>query len=518
MNRFIALNPHFSHVLNEFPNLQKNDLINLVTANIEEWKDKPSLNLIKEISKFNESDFIQVLSSIGVISKKTIVYSVAKTEVSSDSNWECSVCTFSMSSKSTRCDMCGMPKDDSSVNEYASASTSASTSAFAYAAGGSASLATDKFSADNTDNWEIYTGKKKNFIITDTYINEIAIGGGATINTTGLNDYSDTSSVLSNGSGTATAATGAGGGSNTIQNHPMTLKFKHTPIAQKLYVKGWTESNAPFPNNIENDLLEHFNNAICRARETEHTNYVIGIQPLPKPNSVFLVFANNAIATAAMQLNLKVYWKNSYLEVKRPQGYINDDDSIIGPLTMNVVIEKPNSKLAPIMSNADRKEIERKEMQKKLDKKKIITASGAAAGTAAGAAAAGLGKAIGLPPLAPKKKIVPVTPTLNAQEQTLVDSIKSKLKKSSLNCIELLCCVDKRDKCFKFDDLLDVCMVLNDHKVFFASIKNNKLLIKTSAEDKKAYNIENHTPVIKQHVEDFCDLLRLVKFPMFAFA
>ena len=500
MNRFIALNPHFTQVLNEYPNLQKNDLINLVTANIEEWKDKPSLKLIQEISNFNESDFIQVLSSIGVITKKTIVYSLPKIEVSSNSNWECSVCTFSMSSKSTSCDMCGMPKDDSGVKEYVSA---------AVVGGGGGHIAppppisaTFEFSTDNTENWEIYTGntKKKNFIITDTYINDMAAGGAS----------SETSSVISNGSA-----------SNTIINHPMTLKFKHTPIAQKLYVKGWSESNAPFPNNTENDLVEHFNNAVCRARETEYTSYVIGIQPLPKPNSVFLIFANNAIATAALQLNLKVYWKNSYLEVKRPQGYVNDDDSIIGPLTMNVVIEKPNTKLPPIMSSANRKEIERKETQKKLDKKKVVTvgsgsiSSGGGGGTGA---AGGGGKAIGLPPLAPKKKVVPVTPTLNAEEKILVDSIKAKLKKSSLNCIELLCCVDKRDKCFKFDDLLDVCMVLNDHKVFFASIKNNKLLIKTSAEDKKAYNIENHTPVIKQHVEDFCDLLRLVKFPMFAFA
>jgi hypothetical protein len=495
MNRFNALIPHFTQVLNEYPNLQKNDLINLVTANIEEWKDKPSLNLIKEISNFNDSDFIQVLSSIGVITKKTIVYYLPKTEVSSNSNWECSVCTFSMSSKSTSCNMCGMPKDDSGVKEYVSATAMEEVGGGAGDTEGASSIAAAfEFSTDNTDNWEIYTGntKKKNSITTDTYINEITVGDGSSI------VGKETSSVI---------------------NHPMTIKFKHTPIAQKLYVKGWTELNAPFSNNTENDLLKHFNNAMCRARETEHTNYVIGIQPLPKPNSVFLIFANNAIATAAIQLNLKVYWKNSYLEVKRPQGYVNDDDSIIGPLTMNVIIEKPNIKLPSIMSNADRKEIERNEMQKKLDKKKVTTfAGGTGGGAGGGGGGAGSAKTIGLPPLAPKKKVVPVAPTLSAEEKILVDSIKAKLKKSSLICLELLCCVDKRDKCFKFEDLLDVCMILNDHKVFFASIKNNKLLIKTSAEDKKAYNIENHNPVIKQHVEHFCDLLRLIKFPMFAFA
>lgn len=510
MNRFNSLIPHFTQVLTEYPNLQKNDLINLITANIEEWKDKPSLILIKEISKFSESDFIKVLSNIGVTSKKTIVYSVPKTEVSTDYNWECSVCTYSMSYKSTNCDMCGMPKNDSPLTEDEYVSFPATTTTAASGGGGGGGeggergeRASIEFSSINTDNWEIFTGntKKKNFITSSNLVNIVKGKGNAAEK---LVDYSDTSSVISSNSG---------GGTNIFNNHPLTLKYKHVPITQKLYVKGWNESDAPFSNNTEDDLLQHFNNAICRARETEHTEYVIGIEPLPKPNSVLLIFANNAIATAAIHLNLKVNWKNAYLEVKRPQGYFNDDeDSIIAPLTMKIVIEKPNSKLAPIISSADRKEIERKELQKKLDKKKVTSVTTIAGGGAAG------GKAIGLPPLAPKKKVVPVTPTLSVQEQTLVDSIKAKLKKSSLNCIELLCCVDKRDKCFKFDDLLDVCMVLNDHKVFIASIKNNKLLIKTSAEDKKAYNIENHNPVIKQHVEDFCDLLRLVKFPMFAFA
>ena len=78
MSRFDQLIPYFKQVLNEYPDIQKNDLINLVKITINEWKDKPSFSLINEIENLSEDVFIMIMFNIGVSAKQTFVYSVSE--------------------------------------------------------------------------------------------------------------------------------------------------------------------------------------------------------------------------------------------------------------------------------------------------------------------------------------------------------------------------------------------------------------------------------------------------------
>jgi hypothetical protein len=518
MSRFDKLIPHFNTVLTSYPDLQKNDLLMLVKTNIEEWKDKPSMELIEQISNLKDEHFMIVMNKIGVTSKPTIVFSIASKseEVPIVLNWNCSVCTYTMTSKATECEMCGIPRNfETSMVASAAAGGGG---------GGGAGVSRGKEEAtfappppppppttNDTDDWFVNTNKKKKPIV-EAYSGAGGGGGGATFDATSI-DSSDAKSEIS---------MSASYTSSSI----MTSKFQHTPITHKLYMKGWTEINSPFHNGTENDLIEHFNNAMCRARETGLIQYVIGIEPLSKPTSLLIVFSNSSVATAAMHLDMKVYWKNAYLHVKRPQGYYDENDNVIAPLKMNVIIEKPNVKLPPIIGFTERKQIEQVKMYKKLDKIREATNASInfpSVSKAGGAAASGGGGgAAGLPPLAPKKKVVAIVPTLSAEQKILVDSIDSKLRKPSRECLNILCAHDGRETSVNSDALYELCTILQDHGILTATKKGNKLVIKDNIASSKSFCIDmnNHAQghVMLHSIADVRNILREANFPEFAFA
>ena len=311
-------------------------------------------------------------------------------------------------------------------------------------------------------------------------------------------------------------------------------KFQHIPTNHKLYMKGWNDTDSPFITNTENDLIDHFNNAMCRARGTGQMQYVIGIEPLPKPSSLLIVFTSSIVATAALQLDMKVFWKNTYLQVKRPQGHYENNDSIIAPLKMNVIIEKQNGKLPPIVGIAERKQIEQIKIHKKLDK--IREAANIAfnfpqvqkqvAAAAYGAGGGGGGGGAGIPPPPPsKKKVVsapPPPPTLTAEQKILVDSLQSKLRKPARECLNILCAHDGRETSVYSDAVYELCTVLQDHGILTVNKKGNKLVIKDNIDNSRSFciDINNHAQghVMLHSVADIRNLLRNANFPEFAFA
>jgi len=523
MSRFEKLKPHFIAVLNDFPNLEKEDLINLVRMNINEWKDKPSLELINNIASLKDEYFMMAMDKIGVVSKTTIVYSLPEKSdesVITDSNWNCSVCTFTMSSKATECDMCGIPRDHEIRTQESSAAAGGGGGAAACSgSGGGGGAAAAAYINEDNDNsgWEVKTKKRNNSVsaISTTDAGGGAAGGaGAACGGGGSMIENDTSSVVS---------------SEASSYSVLNTKFLHTPINHKLYVKGWKEADSPFLNGTENDLVEHFNNAMCRARDTGIMEYVIGIEPLPKPNSALLIFTGSIVASAALKLNDNVFWKNSYLNLKRPQGYSEDESNgacTFAPLKMNVVKENPNSKLAPILGIAERKLIEQKKLYKKLDKIREAAHASAIApggGPGGGGPGGGGGGGIGMPPPAPKKKAAPVAkPILTAEQKILVDSLMSKLRKPARDCLNILCAHDGRETSVYSDALYELCTVLQEHGILTATKKGNKLVIKDNIVGSKSFCIDmnNHAQghVMLHSIADVRSILRSVSFPEFAFA
>jgi hypothetical protein len=300
-------------------------------------------------------------------------------------------------------------------------------------------------------------------------------------------------------------------------------KFDHIPISQKLYVKGWSEVNAPFLTGTENMLKDHINNAICRARESGLIEYVIGIDPLPKPNSVLIILTNNAIATAVMQLDNSIFWKTNYLQIKRPQGYRELNDSSIAPLSMKIIRETPGGKLAPIISSQERNEIERQKWIKKQESLRKATALEVTKLVASNAAAAASGGG-GATATPPKKKIIveKPQPKLTAEQQKLVDSLKSKLRKPAFECLNILCAHDGRETSVYSEALYELCTVLQDHGLMTANKKGNKLIIKDNIVGSKSFCIDmnNHAQghVMLHSIADVRNVLRNANFPEFAFA
>jgi len=504
MSRFDVLIPHFNQILSKYSDLQKDDLINLVKINANDSKDLPALKLIDHISALKDEHFIMVMNKIGVISKETIVYSIEdkSDEMNvSDSNWECSVCTFKMSSKEIVCEMCGMLKD----GEFSSTTTTNDITNAAAGGGGGAAAAAASYTndaVDFTEEWESGRKKKNKSEIIKTASATAAAGGGGGGGGASTHDYSDTVSVTS-----------SGGKSGYTTNN----KFQYTPISHKIYVNGWSESDSPFINGTENDLVEHFNNAMCRARESDLIQYVIGIERLPKITSCLLVFSGHMIASAAMQLNNKIFWKNCYLKLMRPQGHI-DEEINVAPLKMKVVVESPGVKLPPIMGIAERKKIEQGKIYDKMRKAEsaIITNAVAAAAASAAASSAAGGGAIS----SAKKKSAPVIPEMTEEQKALVNSLKLNLKKSPMYCLQILCSHDGRETSVFFEALAELCQVLNDHGVISSVVKDGKkLIVKDTKQNGNSYTIDKRAvgPVMLHSIADVRSLLRDINFPEHAF-
>jgi len=411
--------------------------------------------------------------------------------ISTNTNWNCNICTFNNDKSFSECQMCFTPNESMPNNTSSKLLSSAAAT----------SVIKKSIPEENTSDWEIHSKKKKNII-------EAAGGGGG-----GATEISETSSLA------GSSITGTGTGNS---------KFDHIPISQKLYVKGWSEVNAPFLTETEDMLKEHINNAICRARESGLIDYVIGIEPLPKPSSVLIILTNNAIATAAMQLDNSIFWKTNYLQIKRPQGYRELNDSSIAPLSMKIIRETPGGKLAPIISSQERNEIERQKWIKKqeslrkataLEVTKLVASNAAAA--ASGGGGGGGGGATATPP---KKKIIveKPQPKLTAEQQKLVDSLKSKLRKPAFECLNILCAHDGRETSVYSEALYELCTVLQDHGLMTANKKGNKLIIKDNIVGSKSFCIDmnNHAQghVMLHSIADVRNVLRNANFPEFAFA
>ena len=481
MSEYMKLQPYFKNTFTQYNNLQKNELIALTKCNIEEWKDKSSLDLISTMFSIDEKTFIEIMIEMGIKIKSAYVYSFVDTtvetfdetlvessintsivETSVDTseqqpNWICSTCTYSTSNAKNECEMCGFPKENES---------------------------------------SILSSSLLNIL------NEPAI---------------PITNITDNISDTASVTTSIGTNNSSTIDHTDAVK-------SKIYVKGWDIKDSPFPNNTQNDLLNHFNNAMCRAREGGLIKYIIGIEQLPKPNSVLLICINPITATAALELNNAVMWKDKYLEVKRPQGYHDEGISSI-ILKMNVIPEKKGITLPPIYSSADLKEMERIKMLKKRDKienDKIKMANSYAAG--GGGGVGGGGGSSSRPPLVPKKKTISVTPspTLTPEQKTLVDSLKAKLRKAARECLNILCAHDGRETSVHSEALSELCHVLQDHGILTAVLKGNKLIIKDNISSSRSFCIDmnNHAQghVMLHSIADVRNLLRTANFPEFAFA
>jgi hypothetical protein len=483
----MKLQPYFKNTFTQYNNLQKDELIALTKCNIEEWKDKSSLELISTMFSINENTFIEIMMQMGFKIKSAYVYSFVDTSIETSvdtdvktsvetsvetsvvetskkqSNWICSTCTYSSSNANNECEMCGFPKNDESS------------------------------------------------MISSSLLNilnepEIPI-------TNNMDSISDTASV------TASVTTSIGTNNSSTIDHSESIK-------SKIYVKGWDIKDSPFLNNTQDDLVNHFNNAMCRAREGGIIKYIIGIEQLPKPNSVLLTCINSITATAALELNNAVMWKDKYLEVKRPQGYSDDGKISNIILKMKVIPEKKGITPPPIYSSADLKEMERIKMVKKRDKiendKLKMVNSYAGGGGGGGAGGGGGGFSSSRPPLVPKVKIIPVTlPTLTPEQKTLVDSLKAKLRKNARECLNILCSHDGRETSVHSDALSELCHVLQDHGILTAILKGNKLIIKDNITSSKSFCIDmnNHAQghVMLHSIADVRNLLRSSNFPEFAF-
>ena len=484
MSEYMKLQPYFKNTFTQYNNLQKDELIALTKCNIEEWKDKSSFELISTMFYIDENTFIEIMAKMGFNIKSAYVYSFVDTSFETSietspetsvvetsekqSNWICSTCTYSSSNAKNECEMCGFPKNDESLM-----------------------LSSSLLNILNEP--------------------EILISNN-------MDTISDTASV------TASITTSV---THSIGTNNSSLIDHSDAVKSKIYVKGWDIKDSPFPNNTQDDLVNHFNNAMCRARESNLIKYIIGIEQLPKPNSVLLICINPLTATAALELNNAVMWKDKYLEVKRPQGYSDDGKNSSIILKMKVIPEKKGITPPTIYSSAELKEMERIKMLKKRDKienDKMKMASICAGGGGGGGAGGGGGGIISSrPPLVPKKKIISVTPipTLTPEQKTLVDSLKAKLRKAARECLNILCSHDGRETSVHSEALSELCHVLQDHGILTAILKGNKLIIKDNISSSKSFCIDmnNHAQghVMLHSIADVRNLLRASNFPEFAF-
>ena len=77
----MKLLPYFRNTFTQYNNLQKDELIALTKCNIEEWKDKSSLELISTMFKIDEKTFIEIMIDMGFNIKSAYVYSFVDTSI-----------------------------------------------------------------------------------------------------------------------------------------------------------------------------------------------------------------------------------------------------------------------------------------------------------------------------------------------------------------------------------------------------------------------------------------------------
>jgi hypothetical protein len=267
------------------------------------------------------------------------------------------------------------------------------------------------------------------------------------------------------------------------------------PLKCKLYIK-----NFKYDDKNNKYFIEHFNFAICRARNIAklNNNHITGMYPLSK-TSAMIVFSSEYYTTIALHLDNNVLWNGSYVRVQRPQGYKAPTNNIFTTLKLDIVQE---------VEGVDYYELVEKERKKKEKKEKKNN---------------NMNTNINInhiPAHSSKKKVFVAKPELTPQQKELVESLRKTLRKGPLECLEILCSHDGRETSVYYEPLAELCSILHDHKVFSCEVKAKQMLIKEFGQN-MSYNIEKGRAGdhIKLHsIADVRALMRSANFPESAFS
>jgi hypothetical protein len=286
------------------------------------------------------------------------------------------------------------------------------------------------------------------------------------------------------------------------ESNSVIAEYNNTPVNPntinlgcKLYIKNFI---------FDVKFIDHFNFALCRARNIEYENHIIGMNPLSK-TSCLIEFSSEFYTTLALQLDNNVLWNGSYVRLQRPQGYKASTNNIFTSLTLNIVQEVVGVDYYELKNKEKEKEKKKKTKEKEKEKKNINT----------------IINTHPVYPHAPKNKITPVAkPEITPLQKELVESLHKTLRKGALECLEILCSHDGRETSVYFEPLAELCSILHDHKVLSCEVKAKQMLIKGFGQN-MSYNIEKGRAGdhIKLHsIADVRALLRDANFPESAFS
>ena len=264
-------------------------------------------------------------------------------------------------------------------------------------------------------------------------------------------------------------------------------EFVDAHITTKLYMKGWVEKNCPFTTNQVNNLIKHFNNAICRASQIRD-DYIKGMYQLGKSKtSAMIVFKNDQAANAAQQLDNNILFNGVYLRLKRPDGYPKIDS--INMIKMNIVREMPGMNLAALPP----KEIKRKETNINIINYKALA-----------------------PVIKPVIQKVEKK-ELSSDQKKLVDLLRAELRKSAIECLQMLCSRGNETSIF-YDATFELCQILDKQKVISCvSVNNKTFIVKEIGQYGQSYNVTFRSKgqhLMMHEIANIRTLLMSVNFPV----
>jgi len=266
----------------------------------------------------------------------------------------------------------------------------------------------------------------------------------------------------------------------------------NAPTTYKLYMKGWSAENCPFINDTVDNLINHFNEAICRAKNCEYINHIEGMYQIGKSNtSALIVFTNDLVADTAIKFDNNILWKKSYLRLQRPQGYQKINNNIFSEIKLNIVREIEGVELPPIIEQK-KKKTPKKPAPMKIIEKNINTVS-------------------------KKKETVKIQSTKEQLE--LVTSLQANLRRNPLMCLTIICSHDGRETNVAFDHLSELCTVLHDHKVIVAEVNKTQIKIKNIGNITQPFCIEKRGKehVMQHAVAEVRKQLNNANFPVWEF-
>ena len=264
-------------------------------------------------------------------------------------------------------------------------------------------------------------------------------------------------------------------------------KLAEEHVTTKLYMKGWVEKDCPFTTDQVNNLIKHFNNAICRASQIR-ADYIKGMYQLGKSKtSAMIVFKNDQAANAAQQLDNNILFNGVYLRLKRPDGYPKIDS--INMIKMNIVREMPGMNLAALPP----KEIKRKETNVNIINYKALA-----------------------PVIKPVIQKVEKK-ELSDDQKKLVDLLRAELRKSAMECLQMLCSRGNETSIF-YDATFELCQILDKHKVISCvSVNNKTFIVKEIGQYGQSYNVTFRSKgqhLMMHEIANIRTLLMSVNFPV----